>query len=56
MHGPPPSPDELQARLRRYVRDPSFAELPFRDAVCRAADDFELSPYEIFERLGDTDL
>ncbi len=56
MHGPPPSPEELQARLHRYVRDPAFAQVPFRDAVFRAADDFELSPYEVFDLLGDSDF
>jgi len=56
MHGPPPSPDEFQAKLYRYVRDPRFAEVPFRDGVFRAADDFELSPYEIFDGLGDSDF
>lgn len=56
MHGPPPSPDEFQARLFRYVRDPDFAGVSFRDALFRAADDLELSPYEIFDRLGDSDL
>lgn len=56
MHGPPPTPQELCAKLHRYVREPRFAEVPFRDAVFRAADDFEVSPYEIFDILGDTDF
>lgn len=55
MDGHLPDPDE-QARLYRYVRDPAFAGVPFRDAVFRAADDFELSPYEIFDGLGDSDF
>lgn len=56
MQGPPPSHDEMQARLYRYVRHPRFADVPFRDAVFRAADDFDLSPFEIFDRLGESDL
>lgn len=56
MHGPPPSPDEFRARLWRYVRDPRFAERPFRDAVCEASEHFERSPYEVFDALGDADL
>lgn len=54
MHAP--EPDELAAKLYRYVRDPAFAGVPFRDAVFRAADDLEVSPYEVFDRLGDADL
>lgn len=56
MQGPPPTQRELQARLYRYVRDPRFADVPFRDAVFRAADDFEVSPYEVFAALGEDDL
>lgn len=55
MRGPPPAPGELQARLWRYVRDPAFASVPFRDAVFRASEHFEISPYEVFDLLGDAD-
>lgn len=56
MHGPPPTPQELQARLHRYVRHPDFATVPFREAVFRASEHFEVSPYEVFAALGEPDL
>ncbi len=56
MHGPPPTPQELQTRLWRYVRHPDFAGVPFRDAVFRASEELELSPYEVFDLLGDLDF
>lgn len=56
MHGSPPTPAELQACLYRYVRHPDFATVPFREAVFKASEHFEVSPYEVFASLGEPDL
>lgn len=56
MHGPPPTPDELQARLWRYVRHPDSAGVPFRDLAAKAADDLELPLHQVFDLLGDSDF
>jgi len=56
MHGPPPSPEEIQARLWRHVRHSGRAGASYREASLRAADDFGLSAQEVFELLGGPDF
>lgn len=52
----PRTPQELRTRLWRYVRHPDFADKPFREAVFKASEQFEVSPYEVFALLGDEDF
>jgi len=56
MHGPPPSPDEIQGRLWRHVRHSGRAGSSYREAVLRAADDLGLPPFEVAALLGDPEL
>lgn len=52
----PRDPSEFRARLWRYVRDPRFAELRFRDSAFEASADFERTAFEIFDALEDRDI
>ena len=56
MHGPPPSPEEIQARLWRHVRRSGRAGASYREAALRAAEDLGLSPYEVLALLGGPDF
>ena len=55
MHGPPPTPAEIEARLIRYARRPGTANLPYREQVLRAAEDAGVEPYRAFVALGGPD-
>ena len=55
MHGPPPTPEEIRARLWRYVRrqpDPGWS---YRESVLRAAEDLGIEPNAAFAALDGTD-
>jgi len=55
-HGPPPSPEEIQARLWRHVRHSGRAGASYREAVLRAADDLGVPPFEAAALFGDPEL
>lgn len=56
MHGPPPTPEEIQARLWRHVRHAGRAGATYRETALGAADDLELSAQEVFDLLGGSDF
>jgi hypothetical protein len=56
MHGPPPTPQEIQARLWRHVRRPETGGLPYREAILQAADELGLEPHKAFGFFGEADF
>lgn len=56
MHGPPPSPEEIQARLWRHVRRSGRAGAYYREIVLDAADDLSIPAAEVFKLLGGPDF
>ena len=55
MHGPPPTPSEIEAGLIRHARRPPSANLPYREQVLQAAEDVGVAPYRAFVVLGGPD-
>lgn len=56
MHGPPPTPEEIQVRLWRHVRHSGRSGATYRETALGAADDLGLSAQQVYELLGGPDV
>lgn len=53
MHGPPPTPEQVRANLRRYVRRQCVGGARYTDAVMAGARHYQVDPKVAIRLLGD---